>query len=48
MYEGRIMTCATCHDMHNVSNVADAENTYNYFIYSRQKGSSLCRTCHDK
>ena len=48
LYEGRIMTCATCHDMHNVSNVADAENTYNYFIYSRQKGSSLCRTCHDK
>lgn len=48
LYKGRIMTCATCHDMHNINNVADADNTYNYFVYSRQKGSSLCLTCHDK
>jgi hypothetical protein len=47
-YNARYVTCATCHDMHNQKNVADPANTYNYFIYSRQANSSLCRSCHNK
>ena len=46
--EGKYLTCGTCHDMHNKNNVADAANSYNYLVYSRQKNSSLCRTCHEK
>lgn len=48
LYQGKYVTCATCHDMHNIKNVADPENSYNYFIYSRQKDSSLCLSCHLK
>ncbi|QEM66811.1 hypothetical protein FO488_00630 [Geobacter sp. FeAm09] len=48
LFEGKYVTCATCHDMHNTKNVSDANNSYNYFVYSRQKDSSLCRSCHRK
>jgi hypothetical protein len=48
LYDGKYLTCATCHDMHNGNNVADTNNTYNYFVYSRQSKSSLCLSCHDK
>ena len=48
LYQGLYITCASCHDMHNSKNVSDANNSYNYFIYSRQKKSSLCFSCHIK
>ncbi|KAB0666653.1 hypothetical protein F6V25_04335 [Oryzomonas japonica] len=48
LYNNAIVTCVTCHDPHNKKNVSDPNNTYNYFVYSRQAHSSLCQSCHIK
>lgn len=48
LLNGEFMTCATCHDVHNKDNANNTVGGMNYFVYSDQKDSSLCLTCHNK